>query len=33
MAAASGSAGSVICHELYVTDASELFMVFMAHAA
>lgn len=31
MAEIAGKTKSVICHELYVTDANELFVVTMAH--
>lgn len=33
MATASANVTNVICHELYVTAASDLLMVFMAHQA
>lgn len=32
MSAAAAKQKAVICHELYVTDTSELFIVTMAHA-
>ncbi len=32
MSAAAANIKNVICHELYVTDANELFVVTMAHA-
>jgi hypothetical protein len=33
MAEASAKVQNIICHELYVTDANELLMVFMSHRA
>ena len=32
LATAAASARNVICHELYVTDANELYVVTMSHA-
>jgi hypothetical protein len=33
MAKATEKLGNIICHELYVTDAGDLLMVFMTHQA